>query len=172
MQIEFLVRVLTEPDMTDKKIRVANDKFADYIEDDFAEKYQCEIETNHGGLDIYFSFFDLDLAKGGLNRLLKIEKSKAGQLLKLDVMRFNGKASVDESPMTFITVQLRDDFDRNAPLLKYVGYHVDCLVDDMQIVKVIDSIFEKFINTPNLKKAIWQCQQELIDAGYEGNARY
>jgi hypothetical protein len=99
---------------------------------------------------IIFNFVDLDMA---------VRATDYFSYLKHEVYDY---MSFDSYMTIFVHA-----FESNTPLLKYLPYDVDFEYDDK-----LEQIFVKFKDVKPLKKAIWECQKEMIDAGYEGNAKW
>jgi hypothetical protein len=59
------------------------------------------------------------------------------------------------------------NFERDTPLLKYLPYKVI-----VHGAPILDNIFDHWRQIKPLKAAIWGCQKEMIDVGFEGNAKY
>jgi hypothetical protein len=67
------------------------------------------------------------------------------------------------------------DVTSNTPLLRYLRYPLllgpsSYVLPDR--IKMLNDIFAKYRTNKPLKQRMWQCQQELIDNGFEGNARF
>jgi len=59
------------------------------------------------------------------------------------------------------------DWTENLPMLSLLKYKAICIFDNNDV----NLILRKYAGKKPLRQSIIQCQRELIDAGFEGNAR-
>jgi hypothetical protein len=62
-------------------------------------------------------------------------------------------------------------FDVSTPLLKYLPHYTIFYRDD-RLNEMFSRYERKICDGIPLKKAIWECQKEMIAFGYEGNAKW
>jgi hypothetical protein len=109
-------------------------------------------------MDINVYFEDPDQARSSIHKLADFIVNDKTVSSKLFVMK--------------LVAEL--DYDPDLPLLKYVGFEVKPdRFSGAAAPKEVFKILNRYTQyTTSRKQAIWNCQKELIDAGFEGNAKW
>jgi hypothetical protein len=70
-----------------------------------------------------------------------------------------------------VTRLLQISWNKNLPLLRLLSVPDTCKITFLNHVHPV-SIMKKYRGQEPLKKAIWECQKELIENGFDGNAKW